>query len=225
MKKPFYKRWWVWVFVAWFIWGTYINLSTNKFPNEGKSMDLIIERGIYLVFAVGIIQLILKALEYQKKIKMKMNNVTELDPNVLAKICAHHLEGLPLAEKTFCELILTSEQLNIVGGGANFSIMIPQIRAAELKTDTEIDNIVLGGYTRDPWPYEKYILKAETETRLFNKEKKTYTHFLILSYINSEGVLASIVFLVEDADEIRAFEAVFEIKSLIKNNPTVTIQL
>lgn len=223
MKKPFYKGWWVWVFVAWFIWGTYINLSTNKFTNEGKSMELIIERGIILVFAVGVIQLFLKALEYRKKMKMK--NVPELDPNILAKICAHHVEGLPLAEKTFCELILTSEKLNIVGGGANFSIMIPQIRAAELKTDTEIDNIVLGGYTRNPWPYERYILKAKTETRLYNKEKKTYTHFLILSYINSEGVLASTVFLVEDADEIHAFEAVFEIKSLIKNNPAVTIQL
>lgn len=154
-----------------------------------------------------------------------MKNIPVLDPNMLAKISAYHVEGLPLSEKTFCELILTLEKLNIVGGGTTFSIMVPQIRAAELKTDTEIDNIVLGGYTRDPWPIKRYIMKAKTETVLLNKEKKTYTHFFILSYINSEGVLASIMFEIEDADEIRAFEAVFEIKSLINNNPSETIQL
>ena len=74
-------------------------------------------------------------------------------------------------------------------------------------------------------PFEKTITGAKAGTRIVNKEKKTYTHFLILSYINYEGVLASIMFEVEDADEIRAFEAVFEIKSLIKNNPSETIQL
>lgn len=161
--------------------------------------------GIILVIVVVVIYRLFNP-------RKKKNEFQEMGPNILAKISAHHVDGLPLSEKTFCELILTSEKLNIVGGGTNFSIMIPQLRAAELETDTEIENIL-----------QSRGLKGIAGARVI--EKKSYTHYLILNYINSVGELAAIMFEVEDADEIHALEAVFELKSLIINNPAVTIQL
>lgn len=61
MKKPFYKWWWAWVFV-WLIWSVYGMY-------EGKGMDLIIESGIILLFAVGAIQLFLRPYNTRKKWK------------------------------------------------------------------------------------------------------------------------------------------------------------
>lgn len=53
-----------------------------------------------------------------------------------------HVEGLPLGEGTLCNLSVTQDKLVIDGGGTDFNINNSQIRAVEVKTDTEIANIV-----------------------------------------------------------------------------------
>lgn len=207
MEKPFFKRWWLWAIVAWIVWGIYVQIDMNGSTLTENNMEHMMGSGIILVIVVVVIYRL-----FNPRKKKNKNEFQVMGPNILAKISAHHVDGLPLSEKTFCELILTSEKLNIVGGGTTFSIMIPQLRAAELKTDTEIENIL-----------QSSGLKGIAGARVI--EKKSYTHCLILNYINSVGELAAIMFEVEDADEIHALEAVFELKSLIINNPAVTIQL
>ncbi|MEK5415888.1 hypothetical protein [Paenibacillus sp. FSL L8-0708] len=77
-----------------------------------------------------------------------------------------HVDGLPLPERSLCKIELNTTQLNIDGGGTNFSIDILQIKDAQFK----VENVPApnGGI----WA----------------------THYLLISYTNKSGQLSSVTF-------------------------------
>jgi len=222
MKKSLYKRWWFWALVAWFVWGSVVSRTMNGPTITENKMAQMMGSVVFLLIIVTAIYVLFNP----RKKKENKKELRETGPDILARISAHHVEGLPLSEKTFCELVMTPDKLSITGGGTAFSIMIPQLRAAEIKTDTEVANIVnssaakgiAGGLLFGP-------IGLVVGSRAMSKEKRSYTHYLILNYVNSTGEIAAVMFEVDDSDEYRAQEVVDTMKSLITKNPVVTVQL
>lgn len=227
MKKGCYKRWWFWALIAYFTLG-FFSLSSTEVGNGSVFLILIITLIIpiimYVLFTWSFKKIISFLLSDKKKNQKEKENQKEL--GILAQVSVHHIEGLSIAGKTFCELTLTLEKLNIVGGGTNFSIAISQLRTAEIKTEKKIANIVhssavkgiVGGLVFGP-------IGLVVGSRATSKEKRIYTHYLILNYINSTGELAAIMFEVDDEDEFKALNIVDKIMPLIINNTATTVQL
>ncbi len=221
MKKPFYKQWWVWAIIACFVWGFVMSRLPSKEVGMWSVLLLLV-----VIVAINMLFTLPNKRKKRKELKEKQNESKEKGTEILAKISVHHVEGLPISEKTSCELALTSNNLSIIGGGTNFNIAAYQLKAVELKTDKEIANIVhssavkgiAGGLLFGP-------IGLVVGARATNKEKKTYKHYLILNYINSTGELAAIMFNVSDWDTLRARKIVEKAKSLIVNNPVATVQL
>ncbi|MEC0234463.1 hypothetical protein P4H71_09005 [Paenibacillus kribbensis] len=115
-----------------------------------------------------------------------------------------HVNGLPLAENTICQLNVVSDKLTIVSGSSEFKLNLDQLRAADYKMDVEISQIV-----------ESSALKGMAGGLLFgpvgaiigsmpgSKEKRAVTGYLILNYLRSNGELASLLF----SDEAKSLEA------------------
>lgn len=144
---------------------------------------------------------------------------------IIASSLLHHVEGLPIAEKTQCIVSITPEMLIIEGGGTDFNISTIQIRAAEVKTDTEIANIIhssaakgiAGGLLFGP-------IGLVVGSRAKSKEKKTNTYFLIINYTNSAGEIAAIMF--DGGNSPFSVQKIAsKLKPLIANNPKQTVQL
>lgn len=144
-----------------------------------------------------------------------------------AKVTAklNHVNGLPIAEKTLCKLIVSPNKLSIQGGGVNFDVDISKINAAEVKTDVEIANIVhssaikgvTGGLLFGP-------IGLVVGARPTNKEKRSNRYYLIINYTNASGEIAPIVFdsskRAEPAKRISN-----QLKRLLKGTQKVTVQL
>lgn len=144
---------------------------------------------------------------------------------VIAISKLYHVEGLQLAENTSCEVSVTPEQIIVEGGGTTFNLNITQIRAAEVKTDVEIANIVhssavkgiAGGLLFGP-------IGLVVGARAKSKTKKSYSYYLIINYTNSAGELAAMLFTSESSP-LPSTRIANKIKPAISNNPKLSVQL
>jgi len=144
---------------------------------------------------------------------------------IIESTSAHHLEGLPVSEKTNCQFTLHDDRLAIVGGGVNFNLSIQQITAIEVKTDVEIANVVhssaakgiAGGLLFGP-------IGLVVGSRATNKEKRTLHYYLIINYINSTGELAAMLFS-DDIVPHLTKRLVTKLKPMITSNQAKTVQL
>ncbi|WP_410768116.1 hypothetical protein [Fontibacillus sp. BL9] len=137
----------------------------------------------------------------------------------------HHIQGLPLAEKTQCNVHVTPHLLIIEGGGTTFELKMNQIRAAEVKTDVEIANSVhssaakgiAGGLLFGP-------VGAMVGARATNKKQTTFTYYLIINFENSQGETAALLF---DGGNmpLKAQRISNKLYPFLKQNPKVTVQL
>lgn len=222
MKKPFYKRWWFWSIIIFILGISIITGSINNSSFIAEDRIAVIMGSIFMILFMHLILFTVYMLSGRSRLRKEMKE-KEKELGILTKATGHHIEGLPLAEKTFCELILTSDKFIIIGGGTTFNITIPQLRAAEIKTDQEIAYLVhssavkgiAGGLLFGP-------IGLVVGARAKSKEKKTFTHYLILNYINSSGELVAIMF---EAGGFPAQKMVNALRPLIINNPTATVQL
>lgn len=137
----------------------------------------------------------------------------------------HHLEGLPVAEKTQCRLVLSTEEVVIEGGGINFKLLTANITAAEIKTDVEIANVVhssaakgiAGGLLFGP-------IGLVIGARAGSKEKRTMHSYLILNYISSSGDVSAMVFRDDIAPHLTK-RLVSSLKQQLLSNYPRTIQI
>lgn len=130
------------------------------------------------------------------KTKRRINFETERElRGILESTKTHHLEGLPIAEKTNCEITLFYDRLEIVGGGINFTLSINQIVAAEVKTDVEIARIIhssamkgrVGGLLFGP-------IGLVVGSRATTRVKRKLHYYLVINYISSSGEVAFMLF-------------------------------
>lgn len=163
------------------------------------------------------------------KSKRKIENDKHKDElkerGVLASSKLHHVEGLPLAEKTLCSVHVTHDMLIVEGGGTTFELKSSQIRAAEVKTDAEIANIVhssavkgvAGGLLFGP-------IGLVVGARATNKKQTTYTYYLIINFVNANGDLTAIMF--DGGNTPFSSQRISnKLHPILKQNPKATVQL
>lgn len=147
------------------------------------------------------------------------------DDGVLAHANLSHVEGLPISEKTACTLYVKNDELIIDGGGTEFKILNSQLRAAEVKTETEIANIVhssaakgiAGGLMFGP-------IGLVVGSRATNKEKKTNNYYFILNYEKSNGDLSAMMFD-SGNNPFPAQKIKSKLNPILLNQPKTTVQL
>ncbi|MCR8660352.1 hypothetical protein [Paenibacillus endoradicis] len=163
-------------------------------------------------------------------LKTKTQGLVDLEKHrqqlgIIETTSVHHVEGLPISEKTRCQVTLYNDKLVIEGGGINFNLHHSQITALEIKTDVEIANIVhssalkgiTGGLLFGP-------IGLMVGLKVTNKEKKTLHNYLIINYINSNNEVAALLFI-DDLTPYLTRVIVSSIKSQPSMNITRNIQL
>lgn len=159
-------------------------ISLNDPAIEGGGLGLLL---MAICVGLGIVA--------KPKSKSKSRKQQLQEDGVLAHANLSHVEGLPISEKTTCNLYVKNNELIIDGGGTEFKILNSQLRAAEVKTETEIANIVhssatkgiAGGLIFGP-------IGLVVGARATNKEKKTRNYYFIINYEKFNGELAAMMF-------------------------------
>lgn len=147
------------------------------------------------------------------------------EKGIITSSVLHHVEGLPLSEKTQCAVSVSTTGLIIEGGGTDFNISASQIRAVEVKTDTEIANIVhssaakgiAGGLLFGP-------IGLIVGSRATSKEKRTNTYYLIINYTNSNGEIAALMFD-GGASPLGPQKIANKLRPIVRDNPKQVVQL
>lgn len=176
--------------------------------------------GVVILLLILLIVLVINSIKLagNKRKQMKENNIT-------AQSAIYHVEGLPLAEKSLCQVSVSHNGLIIGNGGVEYNISVDQLVAAEVKTDTEIANIVhssavkgiAGGLLFGP-------IGLVVGSRATNKAKRSHTYYLVINYVNSEGELAPLLFTSENSP-LPVMKIVNKLTPLIRENPKKVIQL
>ncbi|WP_321993876.1 hypothetical protein [Clostridium butyricum] len=115
------------------------------------------------------------------------DRIKEIDPRVFVSI--PHVNGLPIAENTLCQIYYTDDNIFIDGSGQSFNLSNEKISAIEIKTDVEIHkqyvSSVAGGITGailfGP-------LGALIGGRVKDKKIKNTTRYLIITYTSNNEI-------------------------------------
>lgn len=201
------------VMAAIFLFFTILTLTVSVMEGKGIAITMTV-----VFFVLGIILRVPS--KYSEELKEKREEL-----GVIASSDLHHVEGLPLSEKTKCNVSVTKDGLLIDGGGTNFKIDTCQIRAAEVKTDTEIAHIVnssaakgiVGGLLFGP-------IGLVVGARATSKIKKSDTYYLIINYTSSSGDIVALMFDGGNTP-FGVRKIVSKLKTMIVNNPKQTIHL
>ena len=115
------------------------------------------------------------------------DRIKEIDPRVFVSI--PHVNGLPIAENTLCQIYYTDDNLFIDGSGQSFNLSNEKISAIEIKTDVEIQkqyvSSVAGGITGD---IVFGPLGALIGGRVKEKKIKNTTRYLIITYTSDNEI-------------------------------------
>ncbi|MBN1042511.1 MULTISPECIES: hypothetical protein [Clostridium] len=115
------------------------------------------------------------------------DRIKEIDPRVFVSI--PHVNGLPIAENTLCQIYYTDDNLFIDGSGQSFNLSNEKISAIEIKTDVEIQkqyvSSVAGGITG---AIVFGPLGALIGGRVKEKKIKNTTRYLIITYTSDNEI-------------------------------------
>ena len=115
------------------------------------------------------------------------DRIKEIDPRVFVSI--PHVNGLPIAENTLCQIYYTDDNLFIDGSGQSFNLSNEKISAIEIKTDVEIQkqyvSSVAGGITGT---LVFGPLGALIGGRVKEKKIKNTTRYLIITYTSDNEI-------------------------------------
>lgn len=115
------------------------------------------------------------------------DRIKEIDPRVFVSI--PHVNGLPIAENTLCQIYYTDDNIFIDGSGQSFNLSNEKISAIEIKTDVEIQkqyvSSVAGGITG---AIVFGPLGALIGGRVKEKKIKNTTRYLIITYTSDNEI-------------------------------------
>jgi len=198
------------------MWTTASNSLTEFERSVGMLLGVVFIAALFLIIFLGV--------AIPRKAKRERQQLLDAR-GILETSNAHHLEGLPIAEKTYCQLNLHDDWLVIDGGGVNFSLAIHQITAIEVKTDVEIANIVHSSAAKGIVGGLLFgSIGLVVGSRATNKEKRTLHYYLIINYINSSGEIAAMLFA-DDATPHLTSRLVAKIQPLLIGKQAQTVRL
>lgn len=145
---------------------------------------------LFLIFCIRMIFITSKASKEAKK--NRQQKFRELN----ATVCEHffHTTGLPLPEKTFCELYLCADKIIIEANGFTFNLPKEKIQDVSIKTDKEIHKQYvssIGGAVGGAFLFGP--LGAMIGGRAKEKKSTKITNYLIFTY-EKEGQPSFIAF-------------------------------
>lgn len=115
------------------------------------------------------------------------DRIKDIDPRVFVSI--PHVNGLPIAENTLCQIYYTDDNIFIDGSGQSFNLSNEKISAIEIKTDVEIQkqyvSSVAGGITGT---IVFGPLGALIGGRVKEKKIKNTTRYLIITYTSDNEI-------------------------------------
>ncbi|MFR4998394.1 MAG: hypothetical protein ACLUDK_14380 [Clostridium paraputrificum] len=115
------------------------------------------------------------------------DRIKDIDPRVFVSI--PHINGLPIAENTLCQIYYTDDNIFIDGSGQSFNLSNEKISAIEIKTDVEIQkqyvSSVAGGITG---AIVFGPLGALIGGRVKEKKIKNTTRYLIITYTSDNEI-------------------------------------
>ncbi len=148
---------------------------------------------ILLLFLVFCIIMIVKASKIKKKRKKELAILKK--QGLTIRTTLSHVNGLPLAENLPCEILSYPDRIEFNAGTTNIKLAREKITDMCLKFDTEIQNqavssiggAIAGGVMFGP-------LGAIIGGRVKNKQHKTTTQYLIITYTGEQGELKYVGF-------------------------------
>ncbi|KAE9633713.1 hypothetical protein GND95_08640 [Defluviitalea raffinosedens] len=176
---------------------------------------------LFLIFCIRMIFITSKTSKEAKK--NRKQKLRELN----ATVCEHffHTMGLPLPEKTFCQLYLCAEKIIIEANGFTFNLPKEKIQDVSIKTDKEIHKQYvssIGGAVGGAFLFGP--LGAMIGGRVKEKKSTKITDYLIFTY-EKEGNPAFIAFEIPKASRADKFVKDFRINSNNINKANKTIEL
>ncbi len=188
----------------------------------GEMLPYFIVIIILLLFVIFCIRMVVITSKASKKRKQEMARLKS--QGLTIRTTLKHVNGLPLAENLPCEIFSYPDRIEFKAGTTNIKLAREKITDMCLKFETEIQNqivssaggAVAGGMMFGP-------LGAAIGGRAKNKEIKTTTQYLIITYTGEQGELKFIGFEV-GRDFMPAVKLVEEFKKL-NTNSGVQIEL
>lgn len=124
----------------------------------------------------------------KKKMKTERKNKIK-DKKASAYANLAHVNGLPIANDVSCEIFACPDHYEFVANGNTFTVSRDKVTDVSVKTDVEIEKqyvssiggAVAGAVIAGP-------LGAMVGGRAKKKESRTYTHYLIFTYVSDEEI-------------------------------------
>jgi len=159
----------------------------------GEMLPLFIILGIFIFLIIFCIKMLIITLKAKKERKIYIQTLKNQGVSIYAVF--QHVHGLPLAESTLCEIFSYADRIEFKANSAVIKLAREKITDMCLKYDTEIQNqtvssvggAIVGGVMFG-------TLGAIIGGRAKNKEVKTTTQYLIITYIGEQGELKYIGF-------------------------------
>lgn len=149
---------------------------------------------VFLALFAGAIALIVLGIKKGNALKKEAGDMGAKD-----FVLATYIDGLGIAQNTFCKLYLFDDKLQINAGKQKFEIKLEKIRAAVVKNERElieksksvvgravVGGVLLGGLGAVVGGMSGVGTK---------KKKGDLNHFLIINYTDSSGELAAVTFV------------------------------
>ncbi|MFC6333787.1 hypothetical protein ACFP56_14255 [Paenibacillus septentrionalis] len=192
--------------------------------NGSSELDISIGLPLGLGFLAVVVLIIFFGIRISINAKKKRQQFYS-ERGILETSSAHHLHGLPIAEKSQCVITLYNDRVSIEGGGTTFNILLSQLLAVEIKTDIEIAHQVHSSAAKGIAGGLLFgSVGAVVGSRATSKKVRTVENYLILNFKNSSGEIAAIVFQ-DDISNGHTRKLIRLLQPMIKTNEQHIVQL
>lgn len=154
----------------------------------GEMLPIFIFIVILLLILIVLIKAITMTSKSRKARKTQLKGAKK--EGMSMHVSFHHVSGLPIAENILCEICSFPDRLEFQTGTTKIKLAREKITDMCIKTDTDIQKQAvssIGGAVAGGLMFGS--LGAIIGGRAKNKKVKTVSHYLVITYVNSQGDL------------------------------------